>query len=107
MEDNIANTQEARLVKLVQGELRKAVDTHGAIGRELIASVSASICSELLADSCVESALGEPIKLHTAEVSQTNEVAIAHMPRSWATSRNIRPVLAKRRKPRPTSQLVS
>ncbi len=108
MKNNIANTQEARLVKLVQGALHKAVRTHGAINEELVTSVSETICSELLAvNSCVESALGSNTeKLHTAEVAEQNEVTVPHH-RGWATSRNVRPVIAKRRKPRTASQLVS
>lgn len=107
--DDISSTPEARLVKLVQGALKSTIDAHGAISAELIPSAVERICGDILAlHSCVESALGatNSDKPSTEKDEASDKVTVPR-PRTWATSRDIRPVIAKRRKPRPTPPLVS
>lgn len=97
-------TPEARLVKLVQGALKNAIYAHGAINMANITSATKRICGELSASACVQSALG--VDNNTKPLTEaTHEVEVPR--KSWATSQNVRPVIAKKRKPRLTSELVS
>lgn len=99
--NNNTNDLESRLVTLVQAVLEDIITTRGMVAESMTPEVTKRIVGDILSSVCdinvPEHRLANPAPRSVV----ANGVTFANPARSWATSRGLRPVVGKARKPRP------
>jgi hypothetical protein len=105
--NNNTNDLESRLVTLVQSALVEIITTQGAVVETMTPDVTKRIVGTILSSVCAASVPEHQLTTIPPRSVVTDDVTFASPKRSWATSRDIRPVVGRARKPRPTSSLVS